>query len=91
MEENIPEKLRSLAERVLAAYQQGRPVVLFDKEGNVLHGKETLEVVAQTGARIETLRIGDIDRQEFETSDLPELCEAARQVWLEDKFGDPRT
>jgi hypothetical protein len=25
-------------------------------------------------------------REEFEASDLPEICEAARLVWLEDAF-----
>jgi hypothetical protein len=82
----VPENLKSLANQVVQLYRGGHPVMILDKEGTVLHGQETLQVIADTGAGLKVMTIEDVDRQQFEACDLPEICEAARQNWLKDKF-----
>jgi len=52
----------------------------------VLHGAETLQAIIETGVRLDTLVIRGVERRRFEGSDLPEICEAARIVWLDTRF-----
>jgi hypothetical protein len=49
----------------------------------VLHGAETLQPIIEIGVRLDTLVIRGVERRRFEGSDLPEICEAARMVWLD--------
>ena len=84
--ENVPKNLESLANEVVQSYREGKPVVVHAKDGGVLHGEETIRAIVDTGVPLDVLLIKNIDRQQFEGSDLPEICEAARQVWLEDNF-----
>jgi hypothetical protein len=71
-----------IAQTVLESYRNGVPVVLFCEGGGILHGIETLETITATQVSQECLTIRGINRRAFESSDLPELCEAARQLWL---------
>lgn len=85
MEVNLPENLRLIAEKVLASYRAGTPVVIIAKDEGILHGAETLQMIIRSGSLsggLQALVIRGIDREEFEVSDLPEICEAARDVWL---------
>ena len=52
----------------------GLPVVIVAKDESVLHGAETLQAIIKTGIRLDTLVIRGVERQEFEGSDLPEIC-----------------
>jgi hypothetical protein len=85
MQMNLPENLKHVADTVVETYRAGSPVIILDENERCLHGNETLQAIIQTGASLKATVI-QIDRQEFEASDLPEICEAARMVWLEDGF-----
>jgi hypothetical protein len=74
--------VKELAQTVAASYLNGVPVILFARDGGILHGIETLETITATQVSVTCLTIKGIDRQAFESTDLPEFCEAARQVWL---------
>jgi hypothetical protein len=86
MNVNLPESLTPIAVKVFNAYRAGLPVVILAKDGSVLHGAEELQGIIDTGARLDALVIPGVERQEFEGCDLPEFCEAARMVWLDDSF-----
>jgi len=82
----IPEELKFVANAVIKAYSAGLPVIIFDADGGILHGEDTLHWIKDTGVSLTTVTIQGIDRQAFERCDLPEICEAARQIWLADTF-----
>jgi hypothetical protein len=84
---NKPERQGDIATRARDSYVSGSPVVIRATDGGVLHGEETLRTIADTGASLNVFVISDVDRREFEESDLPEFCEALRTVWLKDGFG----
>jgi hypothetical protein len=88
-EMNLPENLKPLADKVVELYRAGHPVVILDKDGQWLHGGETLQTIAQTGVPLEVAVIRGIDCQAFRASDLPEICEAVRLVWLKAGFPAP--
>ena len=67
-------------------YSEGRAVVVKATDGGVLHGRETLQAIIDTGASLECSVIRDVDREQFEASDWPEILEAARQVFMRDQF-----
>ena len=75
--------MKQLAETVANSYRSGTPVVIFCDGGGILHGIETLELIITAQVAIECLTIRGVNRQAFESSDLPEFCEAARRTWLE--------
>jgi hypothetical protein len=83
---DITESLKPLATKVIQSYREGIPVVIRAKDGGVLHGEDTLRVIVETGVTLKALTISGVDRQQFEETDLPEVCEAARVVWLQDGF-----
>jgi hypothetical protein len=52
--------------------------------GGALHGLVELQVVADKGEPVSGTtftQISGIDRQDWEATDCPELCEAMRQVY----------
>jgi hypothetical protein len=79
---NVPVDLVWLVEVIQNSYRNGHPVVITDKVGVVLHGMETLQATTDTGVQPELVKIENIDRDEFENSDLPEFAEAVRHLWL---------
>jgi hypothetical protein len=69
----------------ITSYREGRPVVVFDKAGCHLHGEEFLKQMAALGKSLpdfsmDTTVIYGISREYFESSDWPEILEAARLV-----------
>jgi hypothetical protein len=82
----MPEELKFVANAVIKAYSSGLPVIIFAADGGTLHGEETLNWIKDIGISIYTVMIQGIDRQAFERCELPEICEAARQIWLADTF-----
>lgn len=80
------DELKPLAATVIKAYRAGVPVVVYAKDGSILHGEQTLRWVKETGARIKAVKIEGINRQAFLAGELPEICEAAREAWLADNF-----
>lgn len=69
------------------AYQDGRPVVILDQEGKVLHGREFLEgderlKVAPDFEAFKVLYIVDVPRGAFESSDRLGALEEARLEFL---------
>jgi hypothetical protein len=86
MNVNLPENLKPIAVKVFNAYRAGLPVVILAKDESPLHGAEELQTIIETGAWLNAVVIRGVDRQEFEGCDLPEFCEAARMVWLDDSF-----
>jgi hypothetical protein len=58
----------------------------MDKDENILHGIETLEMALYTRTKLNVLQIKGIDREEFEAGDLPAFCETERRTWLEGRF-----
>ena len=75
--------MKQLAETVINSYRSGTPVVIFDENECVLHGWETLETIVGARVSIQCLTIRGVNRQAFESTDMPEFCEAARRTWLE--------
>lgn len=80
------EELKPLENTVIKAYRAGVPVIVFARDGGVLHGEQTLRWIRETGASIKAVTILGIDRQAFEDCELPEICEAAREAWLAETF-----
>lgn len=60
-------------------------VVLSDSEG-LLHGHETLETVVSLNLPLEATVIVGIPAEEYYNSEWPEILEAARQVFMENKW-----
>jgi len=84
---NLPGNLKWVADAVEKSYRvDGKPVIIRSKEDEVLHGQQTIEMAAGIGVGLNAKAILNIDRSEFEASDLPEFCEAERQAWLTAKF-----
>jgi hypothetical protein len=80
------EEMKPLEATVIKAYRAGVPVIVFAKDGSILHGEQTLRWIRETGAPIKAVKIEGIDREAFEAGELPEICEAAREAWLADTF-----
>jgi len=57
-----------------------------DKNGHMLHGDDTCKTVVELKMPLKILQINDVDQHLFNASDWPERLEAARQVFMEDKF-----
>ena len=72
------------------AYRHGLPVVVLDRDENLLYGTETLEIIAQTSVSLQCKVIDGIDRIAFEESDWPEILEAARLVFMQNSFPNAR-
>jgi len=83
---SLPENLKPIADEVLNAYRARLPVIIKAMDETVLHGVETLQAITESGRGRAVLVIPGIDRQQFESTDLLEICEAAREVWLRDEF-----
>jgi len=73
-------------EKAFEAYESGTPVVILDKNGHMLHGDDTCKTVVELKMPLKILQINDVDQHLFNASDWPERLEAARQVFMEDKF-----
>ena len=66
------------------AYAKGYPVVVFAAGDALVHGKQTLEAIAQLGFGLNTIVIRQpFTVQEFEATDWPEVLEAARHTFME--------
>jgi hypothetical protein len=66
------------------AYQKGIPVVVVATAasgGGALHGLQELEVAIDKGIGMEAMVINGIDRQDWEATDCPEVCEVFRQIY----------
>jgi hypothetical protein len=74
----------------LEAYSRGVPVVLLSTRGDLLHGRETLEVIAKLGTELECLTVPDVSADVWEKSAWPEVLEAARQVFVKQRGFDLR-
>jgi hypothetical protein len=57
----------------LQAYAEGHPVLIFSKEGALLHGEETCRAIVDTGVSIEAKEVEDIPQAEFEATEWPEI------------------
>lgn len=77
-----PEQVRALFGALLC-YIEGHPVVIFAPNKAVLHGTETLEGIVGANVGLNCACIFGIDPHEFESSDWPELLEAARINWMQ--------
>lgn len=73
--------MENLAQTILDSYRNGVPVIVMCEGGGILHGIETLEDIITTQMSKGCLTIR-VNRQAFESTNLPELCETARQAWL---------
>lgn len=76
-----------LLNEAVAAYSDGRPVVVRDENGSLLHGEEFLKGIVALGQSMPDFRMGAIvfhgvSRKYFESTDWPEILEAARQVFF---------
>ena len=67
----------------LEAYSRGIPVVVISSDKDLLHGRETLEVITSLGAQLECLTIRGISADDWKNSDWPEVLEAARKLLFE--------
>jgi hypothetical protein len=66
------------------AYQSGRPVAILDKSGSVIHGREELEAIDQL-SMTECFVVRNVDVDQWNASEWPEILEAARQFYLPGK------
>jgi hypothetical protein len=57
-------------------------VIVYSTEGGVIHGRETMKAVIDTGIQLECLAIHDVAVDDWNNSDWPEVLEAARQVFM---------
>ena len=65
------------------SYSRGIPVVVISGDGCLLHGRETVDVIAQLGTALKSFVIHGVSGDDWNNSDWPELLEAARQVFME--------
>jgi hypothetical protein len=65
------------------AYSKGTPVIVYTPEGGVIHGRETMKVIIDTGAALECVAIHGVSVDDWNNSDWPEVLEAARQVFMQ--------
>jgi hypothetical protein len=69
------------------AYQSGKPVVIMNKSGGVIHGIEELAAVGHlTSAECFVVRNVDVDQ--WNASEWPDVLQAAREVYLLGKRGE---
>jgi len=66
------------------AYGRGVPVVVLSTDEDLLHGEETLQVIARLGTALRFLTIRDVSVDDWKNSDWPEVLESARQVFMEE-------
>ena len=83
---DLPPILMAFAKVVLASYRAGVPVVIYDEDGGLLHGQETLDFVGETDVPLTVRKLTNVDCQDFEGTDMAVFCEAARLAWLRDEF-----
>ena len=78
-----PEQQRMLF-HALMSYIEDCPVMIFGSEGTLLHGDETAAMIAGMSKdfRMNCCCVQGINRGEFDSSDWPEMLEAARINWM---------
>jgi hypothetical protein len=72
--------------RAVEAYRNGTPVVVLSDDKGILHGTETLQAIKDTGVAMACLIIEGIPAAQFNETDWPEKLEAARRLFMEDKW-----
>ena len=71
----------------LAAYNTGRPVIVFSTEGNLLHGVDELKAIVDTQVGLECQVIRpEVSQSQWNESEWPEVFEAARSLWLSERL-----
>ena len=66
------------------AYQSGKPVIILDKSGSAIHGKAKLEAIDDSTLQ-ECFLVRDVDVDQWNASEWPDILEATRQVYLIDR------
>ncbi len=70
-------------EAATASYRYDkRPVIIFDEDGEILHGHEIHRWSTENKMGVEALQISGVNRAAFESSNAAEPLEAARQEFL---------
>jgi hypothetical protein len=70
-------------------YSRGLPVIVFSVNEELLHGVEDLKAILALNAPLEAhiIRL-DNTVEDWNESQWPEIFEAARRLWLQDKLPD---
>jgi len=70
-------------------YSRGLPVIVFSVNEELLHGVEDLKGILALNAPLEAhiIRL-DNTVEDWNESQWPEIFEAARRLWLQDKLPD---
>jgi len=70
-------------------YSRGLPVIVFSVNEELLHGVEDLKAILALNAPLEAhiIRL-DNTVEDWNESQWPEIFEAARRLWLQDKLAD---
>ena len=78
-----PEQQRMLF-GALMSYIDACPVMIFGSDGTLLHGQETAKMIAGMSEDfgMNCCCVYGINPHEFDSSDWPELLEAARINWM---------
>jgi len=69
---------------VLSQYRNGMPVIVLSEDEDVLfHGADELQAIISLSMPVQCVVIHtSLSRQQWNDSDLPEICEAARRVFF---------
>jgi len=65
------------------SYRSGMPVLIFDQHGKLIHGRETVKSISDTGAGMNCMSITGMNREAWERSNAAEVLEVARLAFLE--------
>ena len=67
----------------LLQYADGYPVVIRDRDGGILHGRESLESLIALDMPLTAVVVSGIPVEEWNASEWPERLEAARQLFMQ--------
>jgi hypothetical protein len=80
-----PPELEELMAKAVNAYRNGQPVVVISSADEPLHGREVLETVRDLAMPLEAFFVKGVDVKLWNTSEYPEMLEAARKLFMEGK------